>query len=88
MKKTLYMIFLLVSAIFGGNLIGSAAKGSFKWLGYSRTFSFLRDGDIINTENFKLNFGFYININVAMILFSLIAIFVYYKTVSKLFSGK
>ena len=76
MKKTLYMLLLIITAIVSGSLIGKAAKGSLKWLGYSKTFSFLRDGNIIDTEVFKLNFGFCI----------LVAIFVYYKSASKLFT--
>lgn len=86
MKKTLYMLLLIITAIVSGSLIGKAAKGSLKWLGYSKTFSFLRDGNIIDTEVFKLNFGFYISINIAQILCILIAIFVYYKSASKLFT--
>lgn len=88
MKKTLYMLLLTITALVCGGLIGKVAKGSMKWLGYSKTFSFMRGGNVIDTEVFKLNFGFYISANVAQILCILIAIFVYYKSASKLFSGK
>lgn len=89
MKKTLYMIVLVVSAIVGGSLIGSAAQnaGSLKWLGYSKSFDF-QPGTFINTDVLKLNFGFYISFNVAQILLVLLAIFVYYKTAPKLITGK
>ena len=86
MKKTLYMLLLIVTAIVGGSLIGKAAKGSIKWLGYSKTFSFMRDGNIIDTAIFKLSFGFYISINIAQIFCILLAIFIYYKTAPKLFT--
>lgn len=88
MKKTLYMMLLAITAIICGGLIGKAAKGSMKWLGYSKTFSFMRGGNIIDTEVFKINFGIYISANVAQILCLLLAIFVYYKSASKLFAGK
>lgn len=88
MKKTLYMLLLSITAIVCGGLIGKVAKGSLKWLGYSKTFSFMRDGNVIDTSVFKLNFGFYISANVAQILCILVAIFVYYKTAPKIFTGK
>lgn len=89
MKKTLYMIVLIVSAIVGGSLIGSAAQnaGSLKWLGYSKSFDF-QPGTFINTEVLQLSFGFYISFNIAQILLVLVAIFVYYKTAPKLITGK
>ena len=89
MKKTLYMILLVFSAIIGGGLIGSAADkaGILKWLGYSQSFSF-QPGTFINTSVLKMNFGIDVSFNVAQVLLMLIAVFIYYKTAPKLVAGK
>ncbi len=87
MKKTLYMLVLIISAIFFGDLIGGVAGGVFKWLGYSQSFT-LNPGTFIDSEVFKLTFGIFISFNVCQVLFVLIAFFVYYKTASKLIAGK
>ncbi|HEZ7985976.1 MAG TPA: DUF4321 domain-containing protein [Ruminococcus sp.] len=87
MKKTLYMLVLIISAIFFGDLIGGVAGGVFKWLGYSKSFTF-NPGTFIDSEVFKLTFGIFISFNVCQVLFVLTAFFIYYKTAPKLIAGK
>ena len=86
--KKLYMLLLIVVALTCGGLIGNAVNGPLSFLGYEKTFQFMRNGDVIDTSFLKMNFGFYINCNVAQLLFLLIAIFIYYKSAPKLFAGK
>jgi hypothetical protein len=87
MKKTLYMILLILSAIFLGDVIGGQSYGSMKWLGYSKTIKF-DPGTFIDTDSFKLTFGFFICFNVCQVLLVLLAVGIYYKTAPKLISGK
>ncbi|MBR4626221.1 MAG: DUF4321 domain-containing protein [Ruminococcus sp.] len=87
MKKTLYMVLLIIAASFLGDLLGGAAYGSLKWLGYSKTLKF-DPGTFIDTDSFKLAFGFFLNFNVCQVLLVLVAVYVYYKTAPKLITGK
>ena len=87
MKKTLYMVMLIVVACILGGLIGGAAYGSLGWLGYTTGFDF-QPGTFINTSVLTLTFGLSIYINIAQILLILVAIYVYYKTAPKLITGK
>lgn len=87
MKRTLYMIILIISAIFFGDLLGGVATGAFKWLGYSKSFS-INPNTFIDSDVFKLTFGIFISFNVCQVLLVLLAFFVYYKTASKLIAGK
>jgi len=87
MKKTLYMVLLVLAASFLGDIIGSNAYGSLKWLGYSKTLKF-DPGTFIDTDSFKLAFGFFLSFNVCQILLVLAAVMVYYKTAPKLITGK
>ena len=82
------MLLLIVVALTCGGLIGNAVTGPLSFLGYDKTFQFMRNGDVVDTSFFKLNFGFYINANVAQLLLLLVAIFIYYKSAPKLFTGK
>ncbi len=87
--KKLYMLLLIVAALVSGGLIGNLVAGTpLQFLDYERVFQFLRDGDVVNTSFFKLNFGFYIRANVAQIFFLLFAVFIYCKTAPKIFTGK
>ena len=44
-------------------------------------------GTFINTDTFKLAFGFFLCFNVCQVLLVLIAVFVFYKTAPKLFTS-
>lgn len=87
MKRTLYMLVLLIAAIFFGDLIGGVSGGAFKWLGYSKAFTF-NPGTFIDSDVFKLTFGIFVSFNVCQVLFVLLAFFIYYKTAPKLIAGK
>ena len=87
MKRTLYMLVLLIAAIFFGDLIGSVSAGAFRWLGYSKSFTF-NPGTYIDSDVFKLTFGIFVSFNVCQVLFVLLAFFIYYKTAPKLIAGK
>lgn len=87
MKKTLYMIMLIIVACVLGELIGNAAYGSLAWLGYTTGFNF-QPGTFINTNVLTLSFGISLYVNIAQILLILVAIYVYYKTAPKLITGK
>ncbi|MBE6864231.1 MAG: DUF4321 domain-containing protein [Ruminococcus sp.] len=87
MKKTLYMVLLVIAATFLGDIVGDYAYGSLKWLGYSKTLKF-DPGTFIDTDSFKLAFGFFLSFNVCQLLLVLTAVLVYYKTAPKLISGK
>ena len=86
MKRTLYMMLLIIAATFLGDLIGDYADGSLSWLGYTKTLKF-DHGTFINTDTFKLAFGFFLCFNVCQVLLVLTAIFVFYKTAPKLFTS-
>lgn len=87
MKKTLYMIVLILSAVFFGDLCGKVDLPGLTWLGYSKSLSFDPD-TFINTDVFKLKFGIYICFNIAQVIFVLVALLVFYKTAPKLIPGK
>lgn len=86
MKNTIYLLFLSVSAIILGGLLGEVVDGTegLRWLSYSRTFSF-EPGTFLNLNVMQLTFGVTFTINVAQILFLVAAILIYYKTASKIF---
>ncbi len=86
MKRTLYMMLLIIAATFLGDLIGDYADGSLSWLGYTKTLKF-DPGTFINTDTFKLAFGFFLCFNVCQVLLVLTAVFVFYKTAPKLFTS-
>lgn len=85
MKKSLYLIVLIISALVLGGLIGMAAEGAsyFNWLSYALSFAF-EPGTFLDTDVLRLTIGFAMKINVAQVLLVLIAIVVYYNTASKL----
>ncbi len=87
MKKTLYMIVLLIAAIFFGDLCGKNNIPGLTWLGKSKSIDFDPD-TFINTDVLRLKFGIFINFNVCQVIFVLIALLVFYKTAPKLISGK
>ena len=86
MKNTIYLLFLSVSAIILGGLLGEGVAGmeGLKWLSYSGTFAF-EPGTFLNLNVMKLTFGVTFTINVAQILFLIAAMLIYYKTASKIF---
>lgn len=86
MKKTLYFLLLFICALVIGGIIGSVASGSFAWLGLSRGFDF-NPGTFINTEAFSLTFGISLHVSVAQVIFILIAIGTYIKTVGAVAGG-
>ena len=46
------------------------------------------DQFLIDTDVIQLAFGIYIKLNLGQVLFILLALFIYYKTVAKLIPGK
>lgn len=86
MKNTIYLLFLSISAIILGGLLGDVVGGTegLRWLAYSGTFSF-EPGTFLNLNVMQLTFGITFTINVAQILFLVAAIITYYKTASKIF---
>lgn len=85
MKKTLYFLLLLICACVLGGVLGNVSSGSFAWLGYSRGFDF-QPGTFINTDVISLTFGISMSISVAQVIFIIIAIYAYIKTVGKVVS--
>jgi hypothetical protein len=81
------MLLLIVAALVLGGLIGDNAT-IFPWLGYSKSFQFMPDSFLIDTDVLKIAFGLYVKANVCQILLLLVAMFVYYKTAPKLIPGK
>ena len=82
------MLLLIVAALVLGGLVGNVNLEPLTWLGYSKSFKFMPDSYLIDTDVLKLAFGIYIKANVAQILFLLLSLFVYYKTAPKLIPGK
>ena len=87
MKKTLYMIILLIAACAIGGLIGNIATGYWAWLGKTFGIDF-QPGNFLRTDVISLTFGVTFQINIAQIILILVAILVFYKTAPKLISGK
>ncbi len=83
-KRTIYIVILVIAAITLGRLIGSHADGELAWLAYNLAFSFT-PGELLDIDILQLTFGISVNINVAQIILLLLALFVDYKTSSKLF---
>ena len=82
------MLLLIVAALVLGGLIGDHAGYPVAWLGYSKSFEFMPDSFIIDTDVLRLAFGIYVQANVCQVLFLLLVMFVYYKTAPKLIPGK
>ena len=83
MKKSWYMLILIICALVVGGILGDHAYGSFSWLGEGGTFS-------INPSTFaimnviSITFGFNFSISVAQVLALISAFIVYYKTSAKI----
>lgn len=88
MKKTIYMGFLVISAIVVGGLISSGVNGaaSLNWLSYSKRFSF-EPGTFLNMDVLQITFGITFTVSVAQVILVSLCLFIYYKTASKLFPG-
>ncbi|MDE6666160.1 MAG: DUF4321 domain-containing protein [Ruminococcus sp.] len=88
MKKTLYLILLIVGAIIVGSLIADKAEvsESMGWLAYSGGFA-LPANPYINLSIITITLGFTFSISIAQIIMILIALFVFYKTAPKLIQG-
>lgn len=88
MKKTLYLILLIVGAIIVGSLIAdkAALSESMGWLAYSGGFA-LPANPYINLNIITITLGFTFSISIAQIIMILIALFVFYKTAPKLIQG-
>lgn len=86
MKKTLYFLLLFICACVCGGVLGSLASGSFAWLGYSRGLEL--EPSKFSMELFSITFGFSFEINIAQIIFIIIAIYAYIKTAPKVVPDK
>lgn len=88
MKRTLYLMLLMLAAVILGEVAGKATLAPFDVLGKSKSIKFMPDQFIIDTDVIQLAFGIYIKLNLGQVLFILLALFIYYKTVAKLIPGK
>ncbi len=88
MKQAIYMFFLSVCAVTLGGLLGNmvGTTEGLSWLGYSKTFAF-EPGTFLNIDVLKLTFGISITFNIAQLILLVVAVIVYSKTASKLFSN-
>ena len=82
MKKTLYLLLLLICGLVIGGFIANEASGAFAWLGWSGGFNF-NPGTFIDTDVISLTFGLSINISIAQVIGIIIAIYAYIKTAPK-----
>ena len=80
MKKTLYLILLIIGAII------VALSETMGWLAYSGGFS-LPANPYINLNIITITLGFTFSISIAQIIMILIALFIFYKTAPKLIQG-
>ncbi len=83
MKKTWYMLILMICAFVLGDVLGNHASGSLSWLSYKAGFEF-QPGTLAITNVFSLTFGFNFYISVAQALMIIAAFFLYYKTAAKI----
>lgn len=88
MKKTLLMALFIITAIVLGGLVGGAVNGVeyLDWLAYSKNFAF-EPGRFLDLSVLSLTFGITFTANVAQLIFTLIALFAYYKLAPKLIGG-
>lgn len=82
MKKTLYLLLLLICGLVIGGFIANEASGAFAWLGFSGGFSF-NPGTFVDTDVISVTFGLSINISIAQIICVIISIYSYIKTAPK-----
>lgn len=89
MKKTLLMLFFIVSAIILGSLLGDAVHGTeaLGWLAHDMSFSF-QPGTFLNFNVLSLTFGITVSINVAQIILIGIGLYAFYKIAPKLITSK
>lgn len=83
MKKSWYMLILIICALVVGGVVADHAYGTFSWLGESGTFS-------INPSTFaimnviSITFGFNFSISIAQVAAIITAFIVYCKTSPKI----
>ncbi len=82
MKKTLYLLLLLICGLVVGGFLANEASGAIAWLGWSGGFNF-NPGTFIDTDVISLTFGFSINISIAQVIGVIAAITAYIKTAPK-----
>jgi len=82
MKKTLYLLLLLICGLVVGGFLANEASGAFAWLGWSGGFNF-NPGTFIDTDVISLTFGFSMNISIAQVIGVIAAITAYIKTAPK-----
>ncbi len=88
MKKSLYMLVLMISAVIIGGLIAyeAATQDICAWLAFSKGFS-LEPKEYINFSVLNITFGFNFEISVAQVICILIGILIYAKTAPKVVTG-
>ena len=86
MKNTILLILLIIAALVIGSLIGTATAemNGLDWLAYALEVGI--DPTPINLIIIKLNFGFQFSMNIAQIIFLIVAVAVYPK-LKKLIAG-
>ena len=79
MKKTVLLILLLIAGAVVGSLIGTACEGTdaLGWLAYSQRIAI--DSTTINLIIAKLTFGIDFSMNIAQVIFMVVAVAVYPK---------
>ena len=82
MKKTLYLLLLLICGLVIGGFIANEASGAFAWLGFSGGFNF-NPGTFVDTDVISVTFGLSINISIAQIICVIVSIYAYIKTAPK-----
>ena len=82
MKKTLYLLLLLICGLVIGAFIANEASGAFAWLGWSGGFNF-NPGTFVDTDVISVTFGLSINISIAQIICVIVSIYAYIKTAPK-----
>lgn len=86
-KKTATFIFLIVSGITAGTIVGKATNGKeyLSWLSYGTSVGISTDHPmIIDLSVFKLAFGFTLSINIAQIIFIFVTMIIFYRISKKL----
>jgi len=86
MKNTILLILLLIAGMVVGSLIGTATEGveALDWLAYSMEVGI--EPTPINLIIIKLNFGFEFSMNIAQIIFMIVAV-AFYPKLKKIIAG-
>jgi len=82
-KKTIAFIFFLLAGVVAGSLVAHLCAGSryLSWLGFEKSVGISTASPLVlDLVICKLAFGFTLSVNIAQIIFVIIALIVYNKT--------